>query len=466
MNKMTTKLWAIAALCAGMALSACSDDDTVTTTDPEPTTPEAAEAYVIAGQADGGSGTACYLVTSPSLTNGNVTTIGNGFETDYTSATTWVFFGNKYLYRLTYNYGSAGTTAAFYLDASGNIRQRAKEYNILNFTTYGTYGNKIITADASSATDTKDDAGNAAYGIHFSIIDTEAETTTTKTLITENFLGNKERVMFSGLLEANGKIYTAVVPLGLSPYGVAAGGVLPGNEDLVSSASGGSGGGMYESGTLTNTQYPNECWVAVFDDDTFTNPTLIKTDKLSWAAGRMRSAYYQTIWAADNGDVYVFSPSYAKCNSDARQQTTLPSGVMRIKAGATDFDATYAPFDIEAASGGNPVYRCWHITADYFLLQMYTAGLNIQGKGTTRMAIYKGDSRQFTYVTGLPDADVVASFSKSPYCENGYCYTTVVTTDGKQPTVYRIDPTTATAIPGLTVEADEIGALGKLVSNP
>ena len=239
---------------------------------------------------------------------------------------------------------------------------------------------------------------------------------------------------------------------------------MPGNEDLVASTSGGSGGGQYESGTLTNTQYPNECWVAVFDDDTFTNPTLIKTDKISWAAGRMRSAYYQTIWAADNGDVYVFSPSYAKCNSDKRQQTTLNSGVMRIKAGTTAFDDTYAPFDIEAASGGHAVYRCWHIYDDYFLLQMYTEGLNAKGSGTTRMAIFKGEDRTFSYVSGLPDADVIASFSKSPYTENGICYTTVVTTDGAKPTIYAINPTTATATPGLSVEADEIGALGKLIS--
>ena len=259
---MKMKWGAMAALSLSALLSACSDDDSVMnptpTPDPEqPGTVEKVSAYVIASQTAGASGTAAYLVTAPSLESGMVTTIGNGFETDYTSATTWIFLGNDYLYRLAYNYGSAGTTAAYYLDAEGNIRQRAKEYNILNFTTYGIYGNKIIAADASSATDTKDEAGNAAYGIHFSIIDVEAETTGTKTLISEDFLGNKERVMFSGLLEANGKLYTAVVPLGLSPYGVAAGGVLPGNEDLVAYESGGSGGGQYEAGTLTNKQYPD-----------------------------------------------------------------------------------------------------------------------------------------------------------------------------------------------------------------
>lgn len=239
---------------------------------------------------------------------------------------------------------------------------------------------------------------------------------------------------------------------------------MPGNEDLVTSTDGGTGGGMYVAGTLTGTQYPDECWIAIFDDDTFTNPVLVKTDQLSWASGRMRSAYYQTVWAADNGDVYVFSPSYAKIQDDARQKTTLDSGVMRIKAGATEFDDTYPVFNIEEASGGNPVYRCWHIADDYFLLQMYTQGLNIQGTGTTRMAIFKGESREFRYVTGLPEPDVISSFSKAPYNEDGMCYITVVTTNEAHPRIYKINPETATATPGLTVVADEIGAVGRLVS--
>lgn len=442
--------------CTALTAS-CSDDDNGTFAG----SGASGSAYVIAATAGTGT-TAAYLLTADGLESGRVSTVGNGLEAEYTSATTWVFFGHDYLYRLAYNYGSAGTTAAYYLGTNGRLQARPREYNILNFTTYGVYGDKIITADASAPTDTKDAAGNAAYGIHFSIIDVPSETTSTRTLITEDFLGNGERVMFAGLLEANGKIYTAVVPLGLSPYGVAAGGVKPGNEDLVQTSGGGTGGGQYVAGTLDGTQYPDECVVAIFDDAGFTHPTLVKTNGISWAAGRMRSAYYQTLWAADNGDVYVFSPSYAKLQSDPRQQTTLNSGVMRIKAGAREFDPTYPAFDIEEASGGNPVYRCWHITEDYFLLQMYTQGLNAKGTGATRMAIYKGEERQFRYVTGLPAPENVSSFSKSPYNEGGVCYTAVVTTDGSAPTVYRIDPRTALATPGLQVEADEVGAIGRL----
>lgn len=481
------KILGLAALVlCGASFTSCSEDDVTV----NPGT-GASSAYVVAGTVTSQTGTSAYLLTANTLDEGSVTAVGNGLETDYSRAATWLFFGNKYLYRLTYNMGQAGTTVAFYMDGNGNLRQRSGEYSIYNYTAYGTYKNKIITT-ATAATDNTDSHGNKAYGINFSILDVENETVGTRTISAENFLGNGEYVMLAGLLEANGKIYAGVVPMGCSPYGVAAGGVKPGNEDLVKTEDGGTGGGTYVAGTLDGTQYPDECYVAIFDDDTFTNPTIVKTDKMSWAAGRMRSAYYQTVWAADNGDIYVFSPSYAKLQSDPRQRTKHPSSVMRIRKGATEFDPTYEPFNIEAAAsaqgsaqtimkarpggggdGGSTtvtdnspaVYRCWHITGDYFLLQIYAQGINALGTGATKMAVFKGEERTFKYVTGLPDESVISSFPvKNIYCENGVCYISVVTSDGNSPRVYKIDPVTATATPGLSVDVNEPGAIGKLVA--
>ncbi|MDE6355384.1 MAG: DUF4374 domain-containing protein, partial [Prevotella sp.] len=136
------KFWGITPLLVcGVMFTACSNDESLNT----PVTGESS-AYVVAGTVTGGtSNTAAYLLTSGSLDEGEVTAIGSGFETDYSRAATWLFFGNKYLYRLSYNMGSDGTTVAFYLDGNGNIRQRSGEYSIQNFTAYGTYGNKIIT---------------------------------------------------------------------------------------------------------------------------------------------------------------------------------------------------------------------------------------------------------------------------------------------------------------------------------
>lgn len=290
----------------------------------------------------------------------------------------------------------------------------------------------------------------------------------------ENFLGNGEYVTFAGILQANNKVYTAPIPMGLSVYGSAfEDGRWVKYPELVKTEDGGSNSSSYEKGELQWTQYPNEAWVAIYNDDTFTNPTLIKTDKISYACGRMRSQYYQTIWAADNGDVYVFSPSYAKVMDADVQKTTLPAGVVRIKAGATDFDANYY-CNIEELSGGNSFMRCWHIAGDYFLLQMYTQGINSRGTGATRMAVFNatggaGGNGELTYVTGLPAPDDIASFASTPYCEGDAVYVGVVPVSSGESgvlenAIYKIDPTTATATKGLVVKATGISAIGKLTN--
>ena len=45
--------------------------------------------------------------------------------------------------------------------------------------------------------------------------------------------------------------------------------------------------------------------------------------------------------------------------SDARQQTTLPAGVVRIPKGQEDFDNYYC--DLEKQSGGKSFLRCWQL---------------------------------------------------------------------------------------------------------
>lgn len=453
MNKsaIIQKKTAIAFLAIGL-LSACNENESLTS-DSDPT--GATEQYVISAVAGGAN----YLLTTESLEQGTLSPQNNnGVET--ATATAWVFYKNQYLYRLQYNQGNAGVTTSYEMNAAGEVEARPNEYQITRFTTYGTCGDYIIT---SSAVDTnqKDEEGNIAKGLGLSYLNVKDETLRTSLISQgENFLGNGEYVTFAGILQANGKIYTSVIPMGLSKYGVKAeGGKYVKYPDLIKTESGGSGSGAYEKGELQGTQYPDSAWIAVYHDDTFARPTLIKTDKISYACGRNRSQYYQTIWAADNGDVYVFSPSYAKIMTDSRQKTTLNSGVARIKSGASEFDPDYY-FDIEQAAG-QPLFRCWHIDEDYFLLQMYTKGLNAKGEGTTRMAVYKGEEQTFRYVEGLPDPNLISAFGSTPYSQDGMAYVAVSVTDDK-PAIYKIDPKTATATKGLTINAESVSAIGLL----
>lgn len=422
--------------------------------------------FVVAASVTASGNTTNVLLTSKTLDEGSVSTVNNGLVND--GATQWVFYKDRYLYALTYNQGNSGTTRSYVMNSDNEVQARSGEFAVKRFTTYGIYDKYIMTSSTGDGpTEYADVNGYLPKTFLLSYLDVAAETFTTndtkeKAYMSENFLGNGEFVTLAGILEHNDKIYSAAVPMGLSQYGSADGDgkwILPGNEDLVKTADGGSNSSSYKKGELQWTQYPNACWVAIFDDATLKTKKLIQTDKISYACGRFKSQYYQTIWKADNGDIYVFSPSYAKTMSDSRQQTTLPAGVVRIPAGQEDFDDYYC--DLEKQSGGKSFLRCWHIADDYFLLLMYDRPLTETGFEAKELAVFKAGSKELTYVTGLPSADLISGFGNTPYTENGYAYMAVTTTDG-HPAVYKIDPSGATATKGVTVEATQISGIGKL----
>ena len=449
-----------ALLMAGLVFSSC-DNDIPGPDDGDGN--EVSESYVIAA----GSGDASYLLTSESLNTGSITNAKNGEETE--NGSYWVYYQDKYLFRLVYNQGNAGISSSYILNDQGKVKERNNTYEIKRFTSYGTYKNYIITSSTGDmGANLADENGYLPKGFLFSFLEVEKETynSNQEVILSENYLGNGEFVTLAGILESGNKVYSAPIPMGLSQYGVKAeGGEYVKYPDLVKTEDGGSASSAYKKGELQWTQYPDEAWVAIYNNEKMENPKLIKTDKISYACGRFRSQYYQTTWAADNGDIYVFSPSYAKTMEDDRQKTTLPAGVVRIKAGTEEFDNDYY-CNLEEQTGGNSFLRTWHIGGDYFLLLMYDVpfveGFNATTTAASRLAVFKGDSKKLTYVTGLPSPDKIQGFAETPYVEEGTAYIAVTTTDGASPAVYSINPQTAVATKGLTVQADQIAAVGKL----
>ena len=364
----------------GLALTSCTDTEVPGGGNNNETKGD----FVVAASVTASGNTTNVLLTSKTLDEGSVSTVNNGLVND--GASQWVFYKDQYLYGLTYNQGNAGTTRSYIMNSANEVQARSGEFAVKRFTTYGIYDKYIITASTGDGpTEYADDKQYLPKMFLLSYLDVAAETfktndTKVKAYMSENFLGNGEFVTLAGILEHNKKIYSAAVPMGLSQYGAAVDGgkyILPGNETLVKTEDGGSNSSAYKKGELQWTQYPNECWVAIFDDAAMTTKKLIKTDKISYACGRFKSQYYQTIWEADNGDIYVFSPSYAKTMSDVRQRTTLPAGVVRIPDGQEDFDSYYC--DLEEQSGGKSFLRCWHIADDYILLLMYDRPLTETG---------------------------------------------------------------------------------------
>ena len=424
--------------------------------------------YVIASEGVFSNTTTNALLTASTLDSG-VVGMDQGLVND--GASYWVFWKDKYLYGLTYNQGNAGTTRSYIMNEDYTLSARSAEYAVRRFTTVGTYDKYVMTTSTGDGpTEWADENGYLPKSILISLLDVENETyTTNNTLeehyLAENFLGNGEFVTLAGIEQVGDRIYSAAVPMGLSQYGVKADGgkwIREGYADLVKTEAGGSGSGAYKEGELQWTQYPDECWVAIFDDETLSNKRLLRTDKISYAAGRNKSQYYQMIWQTDQGDVYVFSPSYAKTMADERQRTTLPAGVVRIASGSETFDDSYY-VNIEALTGGHSFQRTWYIGGTKFLMLMYDSlfepGMTMVAN---KLAIFDAESGVLTPVEGLPASETISGFGNAPYTENGKTYIAVTTTDS-YPAIYVIDNNTSKAEKGVTIEATKISAVGRLM---
>ena len=172
----------------------------------------------------------------------------------------------------------------------------------------------------------------------------------------------------------------------------------------------------------------------------------------------MKSQYYQMLWATDDGRyVYVISPSYAKTMADARQQTTLPAGVVRIDTQTEQFDDYYCNLEQLSPNG---LQRSWYMGGDSFLFLMYDAPITSSTKTANRLAVFNAGTKTLTEVTGLPTD--VTGFGKAPYFENGFAYVSVNTGSG-YPAVYRIDPASGTALKTLTVNmATTLTGIGRI----
>lgn len=467
MNKKHFVLSLAVAACFGGALTACSDDDG----------PSFDKKNTFKGNyvipASGGE--TSYLLTSETLDEGETTVKGSGKEFQ-DEITYWVFYDENYFFGLTYNKGGAGTGACYYLDAN-NVPQKKYSYEFNRITSYGTWGDNVITVSTGD-TKLEDSKGNVAQGFLFNYLNAKDGTTkqNQKDILAENYLGNGEKVTMAGFVEANGKLYTSIVPMGMSHYGVNTWPDRVLDQDYIATGKGGSGSGAYTAGQIPSTQIPDSAFVAIYSGSSFDGtPVIARTGKIGFASGRLRSQYYQTIWSDDDGNIYVFSGGYGRTtdpnggdNLKARAQGKLQSGVVRLPKGATKFDDYYCNLETMTGASGHPMFRCWHVGGDYFLLNNYGCSVEeVAALGTeapkNELVIFRASEKKLIPITGLPDMSSVASFGDAPYLEDGFFYMTVLTTEnGAKPTFYKINPKTGVAVKGLVVEADDVSTVGKV----
>lgn len=469
MTKKNLLLMALLATACPISFVACDDDDDNNneSTEYEYIVDKTGRSfkYVFPASVDASGTTTTILLTADDLTNSATTISPEGTGFTIQGGTFYINFDEEYLYSMTYNQGNGGTNKSYLINASGNVEQRDYELTGLRFTSLGQFDSHILTVSTGDGPESKADAnGDLPQCFLLTDIDpiTQGQTfndteANFDSYVAENYLDNGEYVILCGLTEANGSLYTAAVGAGMSAYGLNAYSDKVVDESLITTNA--------RSGatSISATQYPNECWVAVYSDRTLTSKRLIKTDKISYAAGRYRSQYHQMIWATDNGDVYVFSPSYAKTLSNDIQKTTLNAGVVRIKKGATEFDSSYY-VDLESQLGAG-FLRTWYLYDNYFLIRVYEEAYGDDFTGNAlHLAVFNAETGKATNVSGLPDASLINDIlhgANQVLVEDGKAIVDVSTSDGN-PAFYVVNVETATATKGATVKASGINCASKL----
>ena len=122
---------------------------------------------------------------------GTITTANNGLVTE--TGSFWIFYKDKYLYRLVYNQGNAGISSSYVMNADGKVEERDNTYEIKRFTSYGIFNDYIITSSTGDMGQTyADENGFLPKGFQLSYLDVKNETfTDNKNVIrSESYLGN------------------------------------------------------------------------------------------------------------------------------------------------------------------------------------------------------------------------------------------------------------------------------------
>ena len=232
----------------------CSDENNEPTPDPVVTK------FFIAATQDA----ATYFITADDLESGTISIEGTGIEV--TNSFTHLVNGtNNAITALAYRQGDPGVGISFKLDDNGRLVKLSNEFSLNDgYNTCGVFENYIVAGRNATL------ASTGATGANFYFVDQTSGNVMEKEF-DSRVLSPATAPVFAGILDR--------------------------------------GNGEWLSAYTKETENVDSVWVAAFDA-AFNLKRVYKDDRLSYSAGRMRSARYAQIANDDKGNTYVFSGSY------------------------------------------------------------------------------------------------------------------------------------------------------------
>lgn len=165
----------------------------------------------------------------------------------------------------------------------------------------------------------------------------------------------------------------------------------------------------------------------------------------------------------ESGDLYSFS--CGTVNAGFSPASTKPSGILKIKADATEFDKDYF-FNIETATNGGKIFWFDYIGGNKALARIITTDTAIPWDAFTRSATAFNQKLVIIdlatkTVTDVANVPLHAKRYSSPvYVQNGKIYESIET--ATEAYVYEIDIATATAKKGAKIVGQTIKGFYKL----
>lgn len=209
------------------------------------------------------------------------------------------------------------------------------------------------------------------------------------------------------------------------------------------------------------TPQPNEAVIAVYSyPNVGTEPEKIISDTRTCHVGVNGTT--EGLIEADNGDLYSFSCGAIMAGFST--VPTKPSGILRIKAGTTDFDPNYF-FDIEAATNGGKLFWFDYVgdnkaIARVLITDNLAAPWGAYGRDifNQKLVIIDLENKTITDVANVP---LHAKRYTSPISvEEGKVYVSIETASDAY--VYQVDIASATGTRGAKILGKTIKGFYKL----
>src|SRR5690606_15983798 len=401
-------------------LTGCSSDDDATNPDQDGGNPTAESQYLITATPTtaGSEGVADYILTTNDLTQGSVTTDGNGVEQDG-SYRYYETHNNKF-FSFLYGQGNPGAVTTYQLDGKSKL-QKLSNFQAETVQAFAPVNDDILMMKISRNAE-------SPYAYWYQL-DTETSQFTAEGQINTQELADKENgeiAFISWITQVGNKVYL--------PY--------------------------FTMKACCNdtwgTDYPDQANIAVYSYPEMELETVIHDERSSFI-GR----YFTNGLSVDeNGDAYAFSSAIATANGEIN--TTKPSSVTRIKAGTQEFDQDYL-FDIEAASGG------YYLTDHTYVGNGKVLGILLNEKTSSyatgnRFAVIDVHNQTFEWIMGLPSPESILNVTNgmNTYVSEDKSNIFVGITTESGSFIYNIDIASKTATQGIEVKGGQITAINKL----